>query len=95
MRWLCSLMFIILTSGCAASGDHALDNLVGQNSFTIAERYGTPLSYRHEDDLLQLNYGSEAVGCRVMMLVDQAQRIVGWASTGARCAELSGKTSIP
>lgn len=88
-------MFIILTSGCAASGDLALDNLVGQNSFTVAERYGTPSSYRHEDDLLQLNYESKAAGCRVIMLVDQAQRVVGWASTGAKCTKLSDKPTIP
>ncbi|APA68775.1 hypothetical protein YQ44_14265 [Janthinobacterium sp. 1_2014MBL_MicDiv] len=95
MRMLYSRVFIILTSGCAASGDHTLDNLVGQNSFTIAERYGTPSNYRLEDELLQLNYGSEAVGCRVMMLVDPAQRVVGSISTGARCAELSGRQTIP
>lgn len=88
-------MFIILTSECAASGDLALDNLVGQNSFTVAEHYGTPGSYRHEDDLLQLNYGSQAAGCRIMVLVDQAQRVVGWASIGARCAKLSDKPSMP
>lgn len=52
-------------------------------------------AYRHEDDLLQLNYGSKAAGCRVMMLVDQAQRVVGSISTGARCAELSGRQTIP
>jgi hypothetical protein len=88
-------MFIILTSGCAASGDLALGNLVGQNSFTVAKHYGTPGSYRHEDDLLQLNYGSEAGGCRIMVLVDQAQRVVGWASTSAKCTERSDRPSTP
>ena len=88
-------MFTILTSGCAASGDLALDNLVGQNSFTVAEHYGMLGSYRHEDDLLQLSYGSDATGCRVIMLVDQAQRVVGWASTGAKCMERSDRPSTP
>ena len=95
MRRLCLQAFVIIASGCTASGDRAPDDLIGQNTFAVAARYGTPGSYRHEDDLLQLNYGSEAAGCRIMMLVDQAQRVVGCASTGARCAELSGKTSIP
>ncbi|WP_175533296.1 MULTISPECIES: hypothetical protein [unclassified Janthinobacterium] len=87
--------FVIIASGCAASGDRAPDHLIGQNSFVAAARYGTPGSYRHEEDLLQLNYGSEAAGCRIIMLVDQAQRVVGWASTGARCAKLSNKPTTP
>lgn len=87
--------FLIMASGCAASGDRAPDNLNAQNSFAVAARYGMPGSYRHEDDLLQLNYGSEAAGCLIMMLVDQAQRVVGWASIGAMCAKLSDKPTIP
>ena len=89
------LVFVIMTSGCAAYGDRVPDNLIGQNSFAVAAQYGTPGGYRHENDLLQLNYGSEAAGCRIMMLVDQAQRVVGCASTGARCAKLSYKPTIP
>jgi len=95
MRPLCSLAFVIIGSGCAVSEDRVRDNLIGQDSFAVAARYGTPGSYRHEDDLLQLNYGSEATGCRIMVLVNQAQRVLGWASTGARCPELSGKPAVP
>jgi hypothetical protein len=89
------LVFVIMTSGCAAYGDRVPDNLIGQNSFAVAAQYGTPGGYRHENDLLQLNYGSETAGCKIMMLVDEAQRVVGWASTGARCPELSGKPAVP
>jgi hypothetical protein len=95
MRRLCLQAFVFITSGCAASGDRAPDDLIGQNTFAVAARYGTPGSYRHEEDLLQVNYGSEAAGCRIMMLVDQAQRVVGWASTGAKCTKLSDKPTIP
>ncbi|MGK5060309.1 hypothetical protein ACQ4WY_25565 [Janthinobacterium sp. LB2P49] len=89
------LVFVIMTSGCAAYGDRVPDNLIGQNSFAVAAQYGTPGGYRQENDLLQLNYGSETAGCKIMMLVNQAQRIVGWARIGAKCADLSDKTIVP
>jgi hypothetical protein len=54
-------------------------------SFALAARYGTPASYQHQDDLLQLNYGSAAAGCQVIVLVDQQQRVAGWASGGRSC----------
>ncbi|KAB8066286.1 hypothetical protein [Janthinobacterium violaceinigrum] len=56
------------------------------NSFALAARYGTPASYQHQDEYLQLNYGSEAAGCKVIVLVDQAQHVIGWTSSGAMCA---------
>lgn len=55
------------------------------NSFALAARYGTPASYQHQGECLQLNYGSAAVGCQVIVLVDQQQRVAGWASTGESC----------
>ncbi|MEX0142070.1 hypothetical protein MRBLMS1_002914 [Massilia sp. LMS1-1-1.1] len=55
------------------------------NSFALAARYGTPASYQHLGEYLQLNYGSAAVGCQVIVLVDQAQRVAGWAAAGKSC----------
>ena len=34
---------------------------------------------------MQLNYGSDAAGCRLIVLIDQDQLVVGWASAGAAC----------
>lgn len=74
-------------SACATSGDngHVDIDLVGMNSFALAARYGTPASYQHLGEYLQLNYGGEALGCQVIVLVDQAQRVAGWAATGKSC----------
>ena len=59
---------------------------VGQSSSSLATRYGTPTGYQHQGDYLQLNYGSDmADGCRLIVLIDQAQRVAGWASTGKLC----------
>lgn len=55
------------------------------NSFALAARYGTPASYQHLGEYLQLNYGSEAAGCQVVVLVDQTQRVAGWAAAGKSC----------
>ena len=57
------------------------------NSFALAARYGTPASYQHLGEYLQLNYGSEAAGCQVVVLVDQAQRVAGWSSSGNHCVK--------
>jgi len=54
-------------------------------SFALAARYGTPASYQHQGEYLQLNYGSAAARCRVIVLVDQQQRVAGWASAGQSC----------
>ncbi|WP_332859844.1 hypothetical protein [Janthinobacterium svalbardensis] len=35
------------------------------NSFALASSCGTPASYQHLGEYLQLNYGSEAAGCRL------------------------------
>lgn len=55
------------------------------NSFALAARYGTPASYQHQGEYLQLNYGSVAAGCKFIVLVDQQQRVAGWASAGQSC----------
>ncbi|MBB5610451.1 MULTISPECIES: hypothetical protein [unclassified Janthinobacterium] len=65
------------------------------DSFTLAARYGTPDSYQHQGDYFQLNYGSEAAGCRVIVLLDQAQRVAGWASAGAKCDALLHRADVP
>ena len=41
---------------------------VGMNSFALAARYGTPASYQHQGEYLQLNYGSAAAGYKVIVL---------------------------
>lgn len=71
--------------GCTGSGDRGRGNLIGQDSFSLAARYGTPASYQHQGEYLQLNYGSTAAGCRVIVLVDQQQRVAGWVSAGRSC----------
>ena len=71
--------------GCTGSGDRVRGNLIGQDSLFLAARYGTPASYQHEGEYLQLNYGSAAVGCQVIVLIDQQQRVAGWASMGKSC----------
>ncbi len=58
-----------------------------RNSFALAARYGTPASYQHLGEYLRLNYGSEAAGCQVIVLVDQAQRVAAWASSGNHCVK--------
>ncbi|HEU4818463.1 hypothetical protein [Janthinobacterium sp.] len=55
------------------------------NSFALAASYGTPASYQHQGEYLQLNYGSAAADCQVIVLVDQQQRVAGWASAGRSC----------
>jgi len=78
------LLFLI---GCAEPTPAYRDiaGILGEDSFALAARYGTPDSYQHQGDYFQLNYGSEAVGCRLIVLLDQDQRVAGWASSGARC----------
>lgn len=72
---------------CSCSGHRSREhaNMIGMDSFALAGRYGTPASYQHQGEYLQLNYGSAAVGCQVIVLVDQQQRVAGWASTGKLC----------
>ncbi|MBW3498892.1 hypothetical protein [Janthinobacterium sp. NKUCC08_JDC] len=80
--WWIALASIV---GCAGSGDRGRYILIGQDSFALAAHYGTPASYQHLGEYLQLNYGSEAAGCQLVVLVDQAQRVAGWAAAGKSC----------
>ena len=84
-----ALLFIVLTQqGCGAAFPGALPRpgIIDMNSFALAARYGTPSSYQHQGKYLQLNYGSAAADCQVIVLVDQEQRVAGWASVGKACA---------
>lgn len=71
---------------CAAGriSEHYGGDLIGLGSFALAARYGTPATDQYQGDYLQLNYGSAAVG-QVVVLVDQQQRVAGWASSGSMC----------
>ncbi|MGK5032496.1 hypothetical protein [Janthinobacterium sp. MDT1-19] len=88
MRQLLSLTLLCAAAGCAAGnhGDKKTPDIIGMNSFALAARYGTPANYQHLGEYLQLNYGSGAAGCRIIVLVNQTQRMAGCASSGAMCA---------
>lgn len=75
---------------CSCSGQRSREhaNMIGMDSFALAGRYGTPASYQQQGEYLQLNYGSAATGCRLIVLIDQEQRVAGWASSGSMCANL-------
>jgi hypothetical protein len=81
---IAALLFLI---GCAEPTPvyRSISNILGQDSFALAARYGTPGSYQHQGNYFQLNYGSESAGCHVIVLLDQTQRVAGWASSGVRC----------
>lgn len=83
----CCLVFVVTLSGCASGMNHTQETLIGQDSIEITTRYGMPSSYRRHADLLQLNYGDEVSGCRLVILVDQTYRVVSWASGGPNCPE--------
>ena len=82
------LLGAVFLTLCACSGQrpHEHADLNGMDSFALAARYGTPSSYQHQGEYLQLNYGSAAADCQVIVLVDQEQRVAGWASVGKACA---------
>lgn len=87
MRQLLSLTLLCATAGCATGNhsDHNTPAIIGMNSFALAARYCPPAAYQHLGEYLKLNYGNTAAGCQVIVLVDQAQRVAGWASSGSRC----------
>ena len=87
MRFSTAIIFIWFFSGCVGVpvGRPSEHIAVGMNSFALAARFGTPASYEHQGEYLQLNYGSAAAGCKVTFLVDQQQRVAGWASAGRSC----------
>ena len=87
MRHALGALFFPALLSCTVSGtaERSSGDLIGIDSFALAARYGTPASYQHQGEYLQLNYGSDAARCRVIVLVDQQQRVAGWATSGARC----------
>lgn len=66
--------------------DHQSGSIVSVSRSARAARYGTPASYKLQGDYMQLRYGSYAAGCRLIVLIDQGQRVDGWASAGKSCA---------
>lgn len=86
------LAAIIVPALCACTINDSARNgsgdVIGMNSFALAARYGTPASYQPLGEYLQLNYGSTAAGGQVIVLVDQAQRVAGWASSGNHCKKV-------
>lgn len=68
------LTAIILPTLCACtindSARNGSGNVIGMDSFALAARYGTPASYRLQGEYMQLDYGTAAAGCRLIVLVD-------------------------
>lgn len=87
MKHALATLILPTLSSCTAGNiaEHRGDELIGLDSFALAARFGTHASYVHQGEYLQLNYGSAAAGCKVTFLVDQQQRVAGWASSGNRC----------
>ena len=78
-------IIVLALCSCTTPSPSERVDVIGMNSFALAARYGTPASYQHQGEYLQLNYGSDAARCRVIVLVDQQQRVAGWASAGQSC----------
>lgn len=87
MKHSLGALLLLALCSCTSSGivEHRGGDLIGLDSFALAARYGTPASYQLQGEYLQLNYGSDAARCRVIVLVDQQQRVAGWASAGQSC----------
>lgn len=87
MKLALGALLLLTLCSCKSSGivQHSGGDLIGLDSFALAARYGTPVGYQHLGEYLQLNYGSAAAGCQVIVLVDQQQRVAGWASAGRSC----------
>jgi len=97
MRFLAAINFIWFFPGCvgtpaACASEHIA---VGMNSFALAARYGKPSNYQHQGDHLQLNYGGESAGCRIILLIDEHQRVTGWVPTGAKCGAQPDRAGAP
>ncbi|PHV29508.1 hypothetical protein CSQ93_05425 [Janthinobacterium sp. BJB426] len=90
MQHALGALLLLALCSCTSSGivEHPSGDLIGLSSFALAARYGTPASYQLQDDQLQLNYGDELWGCRVVFLLDKHQRVIGVASSGSKCGPL-------
>ncbi|WP_215409502.1 hypothetical protein [Janthinobacterium sp. JC611] len=93
MKHVLGALLLQILLSCAAGGiaESRGSDLMGLDSFTLAARYGTPATYQHRGEYSQLIYRSEATGRKVIVLVDQAGHVVGWASSGAPPAAAPGK----
>ncbi|MBW3497747.1 hypothetical protein [Janthinobacterium sp. NKUCC08_JDC] len=87
MNFLLKYLVALSVLSCSSPRPEAAAKMlqVGQSTFSLAARYGTPTSYQRQGDYLQLNYGSDMAGCQLIVLIDQAQRVAGWASAGKLC----------
>ena len=72
MKLALGALLLLTLCSCKSSGivQHRAGDLMGLDSFALATRYGTPASYQHQGEYLQLNYGSDAAGCQIIVLVD-------------------------
>ena len=84
MRHVLGALLLLTLCGRKSSGivQHRGGDLAGLDTFALAARYGTPASYQHQGEYLQLNYGSVAAGCKFIVLVDPQQHVVGMANAG-------------
>lgn len=73
MKLALGALLLLTLCSCKSSGivQHRGDDLIGLDSFALATRYGTPASYQHQGEYLQLNYGSAAAGCWFIVLVGE------------------------
>jgi len=81
--WLFTITLMI--AGCTPVGNRSSTNIIDMDGFALAARYGTPASYELRGEYMQLSYGSDAAGCRLIVLIDQDQHVTGWASVGKAC----------
>lgn len=84
MKHALGVLFFPALLSCAASGtaERSSGYLIGIDSFALAARYGTPASYPHLGEYLQLNYGNATGGCQVIVPITPKQRA---ACREARC----------
>lgn len=86
MRSILMTTFAAAISACAQIGSGETPTIIGMDSFSLAARYGTPASYQILEDYMQLTYGSDATGCRLIVLIDHDQRVAGWATADKACS---------
>ena len=74
MKLLPRGIIVLALCSCSTPSQIEHSNIIGLNSFALAARYGTPASYQLQGEYMQLDYGIDATGCRLIVLVDQDQR---------------------
>ena len=85
MKHALGALLLLPLCSCSSIGmvGHRHGDLIGLDSFALAARHGIPTRCRHQGEYLQLNYGSATVGCRVIALIGQDQRVADRESSGA------------